>query len=65
MSEKHTCTDAVALVDDLDPERIRAELDELSRRESALRVLLRAAVARQRGKQRGTNAPPVPEVPHA
>jgi hypothetical protein len=39
----------VDLVDSLDPERIRAELDELGRRERALKQLLRVALARQTG----------------
>jgi hypothetical protein len=40
----------VSLVENLDPEAIRTELDELAKREDALRVLLRAAVARKRGQ---------------
>jgi hypothetical protein len=43
--------DPVTLVNGLDPEAIIARLAELSREESALRVLLRAARARQRGKR--------------
>jgi hypothetical protein len=34
------------LIDRLDPDAIRAELDDLDRRASALRILLRAALAR-------------------
>jgi hypothetical protein len=41
-------TDAIQLVENLDAEAIRKELDDLERREDALRVLYRAAVARQR-----------------
>jgi hypothetical protein len=41
-------TDAIQMVESLDAEAIRKELDELERREDALRLLYRAAVARQR-----------------
>ena len=35
-------------MDSLDPEQLRQQLEELDRRQAALRVLLRAALARQR-----------------
>ena len=41
-------TDPAAIVDALDPEAIRAQLADLDRRADALRVLLRAALARRR-----------------
>ncbi|HEV3204320.1 MAG TPA: hypothetical protein VGY77_08055 [Gemmataceae bacterium] len=41
-------TDPRVLIDALDPKTIRAELSELENRQRALRVLLRAALARQR-----------------
>lgn len=43
--------DPTQLVNDLDPEAIARQLDDLERTESALRVLLRAARARQRQGQ--------------
>ena len=46
-------SDAIAIVDNLDPEAIRAELHNLNGRADALRVLLRSAVARQRHVNRG------------
>lgn len=46
-----TPTDAVALVRDLDPQAIAARLAELEAEASALRVLLRAARARARGRR--------------
>jgi hypothetical protein len=54
MAMHSTLPDPVALLESLDPDRIREELDELDRRSRALRVLLRSAVARQRerGRQR-------------
>jgi hypothetical protein len=53
-----TPPDAVALIEALDPDELRAELRELDKRSRALRVLLRAAVARERRRER-------PEVQHA
>jgi hypothetical protein len=47
-----TAPDPVALVDSLDPDAIRAELDQLYGREAALRVLLRSAEARRRREAR-------------
>jgi hypothetical protein len=49
-------TDPVELVEKLDPEEIRNRLLDLYNQQNALRVLLRAAVARQRkqGRRRAT-----------
>jgi hypothetical protein len=55
-------TDPLTLVESLDPEVIEAELVELARRRDALRVLLRAALARD--KRRSPEAPQAQEVPH-
>jgi hypothetical protein len=44
-------TDPLALIEGLDPEQIRRELEDLDGRARALRVLLRSALARQ-GTQR-------------
>jgi hypothetical protein len=46
-----TIIDPVALIDRLEPDLIRERLTELDRQTRALRVLLRAAIARER---RGT-----------
>jgi hypothetical protein len=46
-----TTIDPVALVDGLEPDAIRSRIAELDRQSRALRVLLRAAVARERDKQ--------------
>jgi hypothetical protein len=43
-------TDPAALVDSLDAEAIRERLDVLERQAKALRVLLRAALARERNQ---------------
>jgi hypothetical protein len=51
-------TDAVALVQQLDPDAIRRRLDELDAEASALRVLYRSARARQSAARR---RPPVAE----
>ena len=51
--------DPVAMVDQLEPDVIRARLVELDRQSRALRVLLRAAVARERVAHRRA-APPLP-----
>jgi hypothetical protein len=40
------------LVEQLDPDKIRQQLTDLDRQSRALRVLLRAALARRRGQQR-------------
>jgi hypothetical protein len=45
----NSAIDPIDLIDSLDVEAIRAALDELDRREVALRQLLRVALARQRG----------------
>ncbi len=55
--------DPLNLVDHLDPEVIEAQLDELARRREALKVLLRAA--RARDKLRAPDAPQAPEVRNA
>jgi hypothetical protein len=44
-------TDPVALVDQLNVETLRGRLAELGAQEHALRVLLRAAPARERGRR--------------
>jgi hypothetical protein len=43
-------TDPATLVENLDPDKIREQLAELDRQSAALRVLLRSALARQRGR---------------
>jgi hypothetical protein len=48
MSTTTLPTDAVALIERLDPDAIRNRLAELDRQSRALRVLLRSALARQR-----------------
>lgn len=48
MSATTTTTDALELVEHLDSEAIRRQLDELEQRREALRVLWRAARARER-----------------
>ncbi len=55
-------TDPIALVDQLDPEAIEAKLAELARQRDALRVLLKAARARDR---RPAEAPQAPEAARA
>jgi hypothetical protein len=57
MDTHTTAPDPVALVDQLEPDAIRTRLAELDRQSRALRVLLRAAVARERRRQ----APVTPE----
>jgi hypothetical protein len=47
-----TPTDAVALVENLDPDAIAKRLDELVAEERALRVLLHSARARQQAQRR-------------
>lgn len=46
-----TQTDPTQVVASLDPDAIRKRLAELNAEESALRVLLRAAIARSRAAQ--------------
>jgi hypothetical protein len=60
-------TDPITLVDELDPDVIRARLTELDRQTQALRVLLRAALARQRcrPKPAAQGHAPRAEVGHA
>ncbi|HEX5271457.1 MAG TPA: hypothetical protein VFW33_13265 [Gemmataceae bacterium] len=48
MSTTALLPDPVAMVDSLEPDAIRARLADLDRQSRALRVLLRAAVARER-----------------
>jgi hypothetical protein len=45
--------DPTTLIESLNVEQLRAELRALDRRQSALRVLLRAALARRRDEQQG------------
>ena len=40
--------DPISLIESLDPSELRSRLELLDRQQSALRVLLRAALARQR-----------------
>jgi hypothetical protein len=47
-----TQTDAVTLIEALDPDQISRRLDELVAEERALRVLLRSARARQQARRR-------------
>jgi hypothetical protein len=59
-------TDPVAVIDSLDARTIRDRLTDLRRQEDALRILLRAALARQR--DRAASAPHTPadeEARHA
>jgi hypothetical protein len=59
-------TDAVTLIENLDPDVIRDRLAELDRQSRALRVLLRSAVARQHSTiRRAQRQTPAGEVPHA
>lgn len=44
--------DATTIVESLDADAIRQRLEQLGREQDALRVLLRAARARQRGQRR-------------
>jgi hypothetical protein len=50
-------TDPAALVEQLDPEAIRDRLHELGRQARALRVLLRAALTRQKDADRPRRPP--------
>jgi hypothetical protein len=50
-------TDPMALLRSLDVETIEARLDALNREQSALRVLLRSARARQRAASRRRQEP--------
>jgi hypothetical protein len=56
--------DPVVLVDQLEPEAIRQRIAELDRQSRALRVLLRAAVARERAASQG-QAETLPSIPPA
>lgn len=47
-----TSNDPTELIASLDPEAIRSRLAELNAEESALRVLLRAALARRRDQDK-------------
>ena len=47
-----TTNDPVALVDSLEPKALRSRIEELDRQTRALRVLLRAAIARERADLR-------------
>jgi hypothetical protein len=53
-----TIADPVALVDALEPAAIRARIADLERQSRALRVLLRAAVARERRARPASGASP-------
>jgi hypothetical protein len=55
--------DPLTLIDQLDPEVIEAQLAELGRQRDALRVLLKAA--RARDKRPAPEVPPAPEVANA
>ena len=46
----HAADDPIAMVESLDPEALRAEMRDLEARRDSLRVLLRAANARNRRK---------------
>jgi hypothetical protein len=57
--------DLTTLVDDLDPDAIQAKLEDLGRQAKALRVLLRAARARSRARDRKARPPsPMKGGPH-
>jgi hypothetical protein len=62
--------DPLSLIRDLDPDAIRARLDQMGREREALLTLLRAALrlrrrgGREEGKER-TTPPPTQEVSHA
>jgi hypothetical protein len=51
------------LVESLDVEQLRGELYDLDRRQAAVRVLLRAALARRRREEQERRSPR-PEVQH-
>jgi hypothetical protein len=53
--------DAASIIDGLDPAALRRQLAELERQQRAVRVLLRAAVAREKSALRGQRG----EAPHA
>ncbi len=53
-----TTADPVALVDALEPDAIRSRLADLDRQSRALRVLLRAAIARERRERPASGATP-------
>jgi hypothetical protein len=48
----------IDLIDKLDPDAIREKLADLERQATALRILLRAALARRQGIQRRRPAQP-------
>ena len=49
----HNPTDLEAVLDGLDPDAIRTELDALDRRAAALRVMLRAAHLHRKNRPAG------------
>jgi hypothetical protein len=50
--------DPTAVVEALDPQAIRAKLEDLDRQRSAWLILLRAALARRRGERQRPAGPP-------
>jgi hypothetical protein len=66
MSTQSPAADPVALIDGLDADAIAARLDQLGRQTKALRLLLRAARARQQAQKRAQPTPnTATEVAHA
>lgn len=57
-------TDPIALVDALSVEEIIAKINDLDRQVKALRVLLRAARARERPEPEPAKAPPAKGARH-
>jgi hypothetical protein len=56
MRRKTSTLDPIDLIERLDADAIRAELDALYRREAALRAALKVARARQRARSRTPRA---------
>jgi hypothetical protein len=57
--------DPVSVIDSLDPNELRERLHELDRQQPALRVLLRAALARQRDREQDSKRSPKRTTEHA
>jgi hypothetical protein len=60
-----TAADPVALIEQLDAADLRRQIAELDRQRRALAVLLRAAAARERQRDRAAAPPEGQEVAHA
>jgi len=60
-------TDPTTIIESLDAATIRIRLDRIAEEERALRILLRAAIARERYRPRGSTTPTekkIEEVSH-